>query len=132
MRVSRVLETCLYVDDLDQAERFYQDVLRLELVQRLDGRHLFFRCGDGMLLLFLPSRTRYSDSGTPTHGAVGPGHIAFAVDPSELPAWREWLAEHQVDIEKDTPGEDGGYSLYFRDPAGNSLELATAELWSAG
>lgn len=129
MHVSRVLETCLYVTDLDAAERFYTEVLGLEFVDRLPGRHVFLRCGSGMVLLFDPDRTQHSDSGTPTHGAHGRGHIAFAVEAEDLPAWRQRLAAHHVGIEKDEPGENGGWSIYFRDPAGNSVELATPQLW---
>jgi catechol 2,3-dioxygenase-like lactoylglutathione lyase family enzyme len=47
-----ILETCLYADDLVAAERFYRDVLGLQLVNRKAGRHIFFRCGSTMLLVF--------------------------------------------------------------------------------
>ena len=42
---------------------------------------------------------------------------------------RRWLAKHGVSIEKTIDWPDGGRSLYFRDPAGNSLELATPQIW---
>lgn len=129
MQLTAVLETCLYVDDLPRAERFYADVLGLQLEGRQEGRHVFFRCGRQMLLLFNPLASRESSDQIPGHGAFGPGHVAFAVAASQLPAWTDRLAQHQVPIEKvlDWPG--GGRSLYFRDPAGNSLELATPRIW---
>ncbi|MBI2299567.1 MAG: VOC family protein [Armatimonadetes bacterium] len=129
MRVGQVLETCLYAEDLEAAERFYREVLGLEVIGRMAGRHVFFRCGDAVFLVFNPDRTVNSDSGTPTHGAAGQGHVAFAVEEGELDAWRRRLRESGVAVEKEIAWEDGGYSIYFRDPAGNSVEVATPELW---
>lgn len=128
MRAQRILETCLYVDDLDAAERFYTTVLGLEPYSRLAGRHVFLRCGDAMFLLFDPRATS-QPGGVPTHGARGPGHAAFAVATAELQSWREQLDRHGVSIETEIAWPRGGYSLYFRDPAGNSVELATPAVW---
>ena len=55
-----ILETCLYVDDLRAAEHFYRDVLGLVVVRRQTGRHVFFRCGRSMLLIFDPTATAMS------------------------------------------------------------------------
>ena len=128
MRVERVLETCLYVDDLELAEEFYTRVLGLATLSRLENRHVFFRCGTGVFLVF---RTEESlkPNDVPTHGTLGSGHVAFAVEQNQIAGWREHLLVHGVQIEKEIPWTDGGYSLYFRDPAGNSLELATPEVW---
>lgn len=133
MRVDGVLETCLYVDDLDAAEVFYRDVLGLELIASEPGRHRFFRCGSSMLLLFYaPATSDIHETDVPRHGAHGPGHLALRVEEASLPAWREHLTARGVTIEqfKLWPGEIP--SLYFRDPAGNSLELAPARLWADG
>jgi catechol 2,3-dioxygenase-like lactoylglutathione lyase family enzyme len=43
--------------------------------------------------------------------------------------WRERLEAHGVAIESVARWPRGGRSIYFRDPAGNSLELATPDLW---
>lgn len=129
MHPTSVLETCLYVDDLARAENFYRDVLGLVVESRQEGRHVFFHCGQQMLLLFNPLASREANDNFPAHGAFGPGHVAFAVSPSELPAWKDQLAQHAVPIEKIIDWPSGGKSLYFRDPAGNSLELATPNIW---
>ncbi len=129
MRVNQILETCLYVDDLDAAERFYGDVLGMEFVSRRAGRHVFWRCGPQMLLLFDPREVRRADSDTPHHGAQGPGHVAFAVADDQIPAWEAHLTRHGVAIERQVQWPQGGRSLYFRDPAGNSLELASPRIW---
>lgn len=129
MRVDQVLETCLYVDDLKAAETFYTSVLGLEVFSRVEGRHIFFRCGQSVFLLFNPVVTAEADSDVPTHGAHGPGHVSFAMQPDEISAWRTVLDDHDVSIETEISWPSGGYSLYFRDPAGNSVELATAQTW---
>jgi catechol 2,3-dioxygenase-like lactoylglutathione lyase family enzyme len=58
MKPARILESALYVTDLDAAEDFYREVLGLELLTKAAGRHVFFRCGDGVLLLFNAEATR--------------------------------------------------------------------------
>ncbi len=124
-----VLETCLYVDDLAAAERFYADVLGLVFVSRHDDRHVFFRCGSTMLLLFDPAASAASPSEVPPHGAHGPGHVAFAISQDKVDAWTTKLEEHGIAIEQHVNWPNGGRSIYFRDPAGNSLEFATRTLW---
>jgi catechol 2,3-dioxygenase-like lactoylglutathione lyase family enzyme len=127
MKVQRVLETVLYAQDLEAAEGFYASVLGLEVHSRQPGRHVFFRCGSGMFLIFNPDRTMLEKHAP--HGCQGTGHVAWAVPAEELDEWREWLQAEGVHIESDYAWPSGGHSLYFRDPAGNSLELATPEVW---
>lgn len=132
MIATRVLETCLYVDDLEAAKKFYTEVLGLEVITHRADRHVFFRIGDGVYLLFNPNTTvkaESTSSGVPTHGAHGPGHVAFRMEEDEYDAWLEHLGKHNVVIEKEYHWPGGGRSIYFRDPAGNSLELATPMTW---
>jgi catechol 2,3-dioxygenase-like lactoylglutathione lyase family enzyme len=124
-----VLETTLYVDDLDRAEAFYTRVLGLELDSKETGRHLFFRCGQAMLLVFDPATTASSTGPVPRHGATGPGHVALAAGADDLSAWVEHVESCGVEIEARIDWPGGGRSIYFRDPAGNSLELTTAAIW---
>src|SRR5450432_3012247 len=130
MELGRLLEAALYASDLGAAEQFYDGVLGLEVVSSMEGRGISFRCGEMILLVFDPARTRIPDAGVPTHGASGEGHIAFATDESELDFWRQHLREHSVAIEAEVEWSDGTRSLYFRDPAGNVVELAPPTLWS--
>jgi catechol 2,3-dioxygenase-like lactoylglutathione lyase family enzyme len=126
--IDRVLETVLYVEDLDAAERFYGEVLGLSLDSRKAGTFCFFRVGPGMLLLFDPVAAR-ANRDVPAHGAIGAGHACLAVPESELAAWRARLRAHGVAIEHEQAWPRGGRSFYFRDPAGNSIELATPRIW---
>ena len=130
MQPDRVIETCLYVDDLDAAAAFYTRVLGLEIFASVPGRHVFFRSGQGMFLLFDAAETgKPGMPGIPPHGATGPGHAAFAIPEKDLDAWRQKLAAEGVDIESDFEWPNGGRSLYFRDPAGNSIEVTTPRTW---
>ena len=131
---SRVLESCLYAEDLSTAARFYADVLQLEPFARAEGRHVFFRCGPGVFLLFAPAVTTHTPGAVggvpvPAHGATGPGHVAFAIGDDALDAWRGRLQAHGVPIEAEIAWPRGGRSLYVRDPAGNSVELASPRIW---
>jgi catechol 2,3-dioxygenase-like lactoylglutathione lyase family enzyme len=133
--VRGVLETCLYAVDLDAAERFYVDVIGLESFARVERRHVFFRCGAGVFLVFNPETTAHAPGAVagvpvPAHGARGAGHVAFAVPEAELDAWRARLTERGVPVEAEIRWPRGGRSLYVRDPAGNSVELATPAVWT--
>lgn len=129
MRPLELLESCLYAEDLDASARFYEEVLGLLPFARVEGRHAFFRCGGRVFLLFDPSRTAQGGGDLPPHGARGPGHVAFGVPEAELEAWRARLRERGVEIEAEVEWPGGGRSLYLRDPAGNSVELATPRVW---
>jgi catechol 2,3-dioxygenase-like lactoylglutathione lyase family enzyme len=128
MHAREILEAALYADDLAAAERFYTDVMGLRRVARVEGRHVFFRCGGRMLLIFRAAATR-DGAMLPGHGAEGPGHVAFAAAEEDLPGWREQLRARGVAVEHEQLWPGGGASIYFRDPAGNSLEIATPRLW---
>ncbi len=52
--------------------------------------------------------------------------------PEEFDHWQRRLAVAGVTIEQIVDWEQGGRSIYFRDPAGNSLELAPPTLWGGG
>jgi catechol 2,3-dioxygenase-like lactoylglutathione lyase family enzyme len=134
MQIGGILETCLYAPDLAEAERFYTDVLGLAMISHEPGRHIFFRCGQGVLLLFNSERTSTDQTTVggaiiPLHGTTGAGHVAFRVEEQELDAWRERLRGSGVTIESVVTWPGGGRSIYFRDPAGNSLEFAMASIW---
>ncbi len=128
-----ILETALYASDLDAAQTFYQDILGLEMITRVGNRHVFFRLQSGVLLIFNPDETEEKTSNTalpvPAHGARGPGHLGFAATRAQIDMWRDRLRAHGVEIEAEFDWPGGARSLYFRDPAGNSLEFVEPRLW---
>ncbi len=131
MKATHIFETVIYADDLAAAERFYHDVLGLDVYSRSDTV-VSFRLDDGVLLVFDPQRAIQPNRGVPSHGGRGPGHLAFATAAADLDAWRAHLAAQGVAVEMEVNWEQGGTSIYFRDPAGNSVELAPPTLWGGG
>ena len=65
----------------------------------------------------------------PPHDGSGPLHVAFAIGAEELFQWEERLRDRAIAIEGRTDWPRGGRSIYFRDPDGHLLELATPGLW---
>jgi catechol 2,3-dioxygenase-like lactoylglutathione lyase family enzyme len=132
--LERIIEACLYVDDLDRAARFYDGVLGLASLTQ-DARFHAYDVGQrSVLLLFQRGATLetvHLRGGTiPPHDGHGPLHIAFAITSDDLAAWEENLAAKGVIVEGRTEWPRGGRSIYFRDPDGHLLELATPGLWS--
>lgn len=127
--IEAIIETGIYVDDLDRAETFYRDVLGLALIAKEPGRHVFFRVGQRNVLLAFNTAATLKGDMLPAHGAKGPGHFALGIATVEFDAWRQRLLAHGVVIEKEVQWPRGGRSLYFRDPAGNSVELITPGCW---
>jgi len=130
---TRILETAIYADNLAETAAFYEEVLGLERFTEVAGRHVFFRVEGGVLLIFRPAATRQPPAaGTlpvPPHGARGQGHVCFAADKGEIGRWRARLEAAGVAVESDFEWPQGGRSIYFRDPAGNSVEFAEPRIW---
>lgn len=134
MNISGILETCLYANDLVRAKSFYSALPGIEPISEEEGRHVFFKCGNSMLLIFNPDhtsseQTQMNEDDIPLHGTKGDGHIAFAIDKNELDEWREFLIDNNIPIESEVTWPNGSVSLYFRDPAGNSLEFVSPSIW---
>ena len=134
--IAGTLESALYAPDLDAAEAFYGGTLGLPVVTRQAGRHVFFRVGASILLIFNPAATAKGPPPdarlpVPGHGATGPGHYCFAVARDDLDRWRAYLEGEAVAIEADFHWPNGARSIYVRDPAGNSVEFAEPALWAA-
>lgn len=128
-----LLETCLYAEDLDAAERFYVRVLGLSVARREGTRHVFLRAAGSMLLIFNPNESAVPPPEgaipVPPHGAHGPGHVCFSAGEGGLDLWRRRLGDAGVGIEREVTWPHGPVSIYFRDPAANSLEIAEPALW---
>jgi len=118
----------LRVRDKTAALAFYQDVLGLAVDRdrpELGLTHV--RAGRQMIDLVT------LDGPLGKAGGAGPGpdgrnldHFALQVRPFDEPAIRAHLSAHDVEVTEEGPryGADGdGFSLYVRDPDGNTVEL---------
>ncbi len=129
-------ETILYATDLVAAAQFYRKVLGLPMLAEEVGQLACgFRLPSGsVLLLFDAAKSGRPGRDVPSHGAIGPGHIAFTIADETYNDWLMHLQEHGVEIERqiDWPGGTGKHarSIYFRDPAGNSVELMAGDYWA--
>jgi catechol 2,3-dioxygenase-like lactoylglutathione lyase family enzyme len=131
--ITGLLETSLYVDDMERAVTFYEHVLGLHCMER-DARISAFDAGSqGVLLLFqrgasvadMPNRGGV----IPGHDGAGPLHMAFAIPHESYAAWHAHLSALGVRLRGEMRWPAGGRSLYFEDPDGHVLELATPGLW---
>jgi catechol 2,3-dioxygenase-like lactoylglutathione lyase family enzyme len=129
LNIKAIVETALYVDDLQVTETFYRTILGLPVIAREPGRHVFFQVGESNVLLAFLARATLKGDPLPAHGATGPGHFALGIEAAAFDAWRKLLQGHGVAIEKEVAWPRGGKSLYLRDPAGNSVELVTPGVW---
>jgi catechol 2,3-dioxygenase-like lactoylglutathione lyase family enzyme len=132
-RISGLLETALYVEDLARAKAFYADDLQLSVM--LDSPRLVaLDAGrQGVLLLFQSGMSR-EDMPTrggviPGHDGSGPVHMAFAIAAADYEPWRAHLAARSIALRSEVAWPAGGRSLYFDDPDGHVIELATPGLW---
>ena len=132
-RVSKVLETSLYVEDLTRSRRFYERIFDFATIFQDERMCAMEAPGEQVLLLF---RHGMTDQPAPAPGGVIPPHhgqgalhLAFAIPLRELEAWEAHLTQQETAVESRISWPAGGTSLYFRDPDGHSLEVATPGLW---
>ena len=133
--LSGVLETALIVEDVERATRFYKELFGFTVLTQSE-RLCSLNVKPAQVLLLFQRGGSLDDIRLP--GGVIPGgmdaqgssHMAFAIEAEHLETWRHWLEVNAVAIESTVQWERGGTSLYFRDPDGNLLELATPGVWA--
>ena len=127
-----VLETGLHVADLARSREFYSRLFGFPLMAADERFCAFDVAGRDVLLLFLkggtPGAVKTPGGLIPPHDGAGRLHFAFAIAAEDLLPWEARLAAQGIEIESrvDWPR---GRSIYFRDPDGHLLELATPGLW---
>lgn len=131
--IAGLLETALYVSDMARSVAFFRDLLGLKVMVGSDRLTAFDAGRGGVLLLFPEGGATHdvtSDRGViPGHDGRGPLHMAFAISADALEGWRTHLAANNVPSRGEMHWPRGGTSLYFEDPDGHVLELATPGLW---
>lgn len=134
LKIERVIETVLYVDNIDRAALFYQQVLKLPLMMANERFRAFNIADQSVLLLFLEGDSmngaHYPEGYIPPHDGSGPQHLGLAVSKAQLPRWERHLTDHGITIEGRMHWEQGGESIYFRDPDNHLLELITPGIWA--
>ena len=134
MKPRRVLETALYCDDLSRTVAFYKELLNAEPMLTVE-RVAAFDAGEGTVLLLFQQgasdRPLETAGGrVPGHSSTGPAHLAFAIDKTDVGAWLDKLEVLNIPVESRVDWPRGGHSIYFRDPDGRSVELATPGTWA--
>ncbi len=124
-----LLETALYVEDLERSVEFYARVFGFSVIDSDPGRLVAMRITDRRVLLLFRTGASRALPNT-AHDAVGASHLAMAVPAAAIPDWTTWLGGHGIDIVDTRDWPRGGRSLYFRDPDGHLLEVASPGVWS--
>ena len=122
-----ILESSLYVSDLLRSVRFYEETFGFSVISEFGERGCAMHAGTHqVLLLFKKGASRLIQS---PHDGNGELHVAFAISADELANWESWLNKNGIAVEEKRKWELGGWSLYFRDPDRNLVELATPGTW---
>lgn len=136
------------VPDLDEAERFFVDVLGAELIYTLGTKQAdddwmqvtlgvhprtvireirFLRLGNGSNLELFKYDSADGQADEPRNSDIGGHHLAIYVD--DLDAAREYLRIHGVEIMGEPVASqssaEGQRWLYFRSPWGMQFELVS-------
>ena len=122
MEFQKIKETCLYVRDLERARDFYHGKLGLVVINYAEGKHLFLRVGESVLLLFNPDDSRNKTS-PPAHFGGGKQHFAFEVTDDNYAEWKKTIAAKGIAIIDEITWPSGKKSFYFNDPEDNVLEI---------
>jgi catechol 2,3-dioxygenase-like lactoylglutathione lyase family enzyme len=127
--IRKIIETGIYSSDLEKSEKFYTEVLGLELVGKERDRHVFLAAGRSMLLIFNSGKTMKGKGGIPPHGGTGPSHFALEIESEDYDWWKRRLQDFSIAIESEISWGSGAKSIYFRDIDNHSVELITKSNW---
>ncbi len=128
MEFIQIKETCLYVSDLDESSSFYHGLLGLSVIDKVPGRHVFFKLGTSILLCFISDATK-SEQGLPAHYAKGKQHIAFEVSKESYESTKVELMQLGIPVIKTHQWSKEVESFYFEDPDGHVLEIVPSGMW---
>ncbi len=134
-QLNGILETALYVADLERAAAFYEQLFgfaRLLDEERMIALKVSQSPCQVLLLFLKGASTEGADvpgGHIPGHDGAGRVHFAFAVQESDIEVWRQRLKGQNIEIISEVRPPQGGLSLYFRDLDGHLAELAAPRIW---
>ena len=132
-QIEGLLETSLYARDLGRTAAFYRDLFGFKALVDSPRLVAFEVAARHVLLVFQSGATEddvVEARGTiPGHDGRGRLHLALSIAAADYEAWRRRLGERDIAIAGEYGWPRGGTSLYFRDPDGALVELATPGLW---
>lgn len=132
--LSGLLETALYVSDMERSVRFFEEVLELKAMLRGERLTAFDAGGSGVLLVFKRGASLADMQGergvVPGHDGSGPLHMAFAIPGNSYDEWLRHLHTSGTTLRGEMRWQGGGRSIYFEDPDRHVLELATPGIWA--
>lgn len=126
--ITKIKETCLYIEDLERTYQFYHKRMGLPVISRVEGRHIFFRSGESVLLCFIAEATA-KDKSLPPHYGSGSLHLAFEVEAEDYDNAKAEYLGSGIEIIHEQTWRDDVKSFYFHDPDGHVLEIVPTGMW---
>ena len=119
-------EIALRVEDLDSMQRFYEEVIGLELMKRFPHA-VFFKIAEGYgrhtQILALFDRRQEADYRGVEPGKSTVDHFAFTIRLTDFDGEKKRLEQLGLNVETAEHAWVHWRSLYVRDPEGNLVEL---------
>lgn len=128
MEFTQIKETCLYIQNVDITEAFYQGKLGLPVISKVQNKHIFFKAGNSVLLCFVAADSRTKTS-PPPHFGSGNLHFAFEVEKSDYEQRKIEIRDLGIEIIDEVIWKSGQESFYFNDPDGHVLEIVPKGIW---
>jgi len=109
----------IFVKELEQCEKFYCDVLGMQVEWRPDADNVYLTSGNDNLALHRAPE----NFDVTSHQRLD--HIGFIINEAEeVDVWHEFLKENGVKLKTEPQTHrDGARSFYCYDPDGNSVQI---------
>src|SRR5260370_4783462 len=133
----RLLETALYLDDVGQGVRFYQELFEFPLLSGDAQPGATFAAlelpGEAVLLFFkrgVNAQPLETGGGIiPPHGGEGRLHLAFAISAGSYESWKTQLITRNIPIESEGQLPRGGPNPSFPGTQSKLVELSPPAVW---
>jgi catechol 2,3-dioxygenase-like lactoylglutathione lyase family enzyme len=108
------------VNDIEQAEHFYGELLGFELVRKMGKSMAVYRVGNEDTIVLVEAETSYDTSSRDFRV----DHFGFYLDsPEQVDEMCDYLKEHEVTILSGPANRKRGRFVFVSDPDGNMLEF---------